>query len=117
MELGRSEPYADSLNCMSDSASDLLSTLQAAGFTLTVRAGKLIVAPASLLTPELTEAIRQHKAGLLALLATDRPLSPLEKFVAGHTPAASVEIFIELPGGQYRAVSAEHYARTMGEAS
>ena len=93
----------------------LLDNLQSAGFTLAVRDGKLIVAPASRLTPELTEAIREHKAGLLALVLMDRPLSPLEKFVAGHTPAAGVEILIELPGGQYRAVSAEHYARAMGE--
>ena len=90
----------------------LLFTLQAAGFALTVRAGKLIVAPASKLTPELTDAIREHKAGLLTLLTE---LSPLEKFVAGHTPAAGVEILIDLGGGKYRAVSAEHYARAMGE--
>ena len=92
---------------------DLLDNLQSAGFTLTVRDGKLIVAPASKLTPELTDAIREHKAGLLSLVLMDRPLSPLEKFVAGHTPAAGIEILIELPGNQYRAVSAAQYAQAM----
>lgn len=50
-------------------ALNLLSQLRAAGFTLAARDGKLIVTPASRLTPELTASIREHKPALLELLA------------------------------------------------
>ena len=50
------------------SAADLLWTLWAAGFKARVDGARLMVSPAERLTPELTAAIHEHKAGLLELL-------------------------------------------------
>ena len=46
----------------------LLSSLRAAGFKARADGARLLVSPADRLTPELTAAIRDHKAGLLDLL-------------------------------------------------
>jgi len=46
----------------------LVAELKAEGFTLTAEGGRLRVAPARLLTDELRESIRQHRAALLSLV-------------------------------------------------
>ena len=51
------------------SARDLLHDMLAAGFTLDVTAGKLLVTPASALTADMRQALRACKPELLALLA------------------------------------------------
>jgi hypothetical protein len=51
-------------------AHPLLGRLRREGFTLTRNGDKIMVAPRSRLTDELREAIRQHRAEILAALAT-----------------------------------------------
>ena len=51
------------------SARDLLHDMLAAGFTVEVNAGKLLVTPASALTADMRQALRGCKPELLALLA------------------------------------------------
>ena len=95
---------------------DLLVNLRTVGFTLSAKGGKLLVSPASKLTPELTEAIREHKPALLALLAAERPLTPLERFLTTCSPTHAVELIVER-GGEYVAVSAQEYIEAIGEHS
>ena len=52
-------------------AADLLKHVCAAGFTLDLADGKLLVAPASMLTDELRAALRASKPEVLALLAAE----------------------------------------------
>ena len=52
-------------------AADLLKHVRAAGFTLNLADGKLLVAPASMLTDELRTALRASKTEVLALLAAE----------------------------------------------
>ena len=52
-------------------AADLLKDVRAAGFTLDLADGKLLVAPASMLTDELRTALRANKTEVLALLAAE----------------------------------------------
>lgn len=56
-------------------AADLLSALGAAGLSVSVDAGRLMVSPASRLTDTHRDAIRHHKAELLALLSAP-PAAP-----------------------------------------
>lgn len=63
-------------------APDLLLHLRGAGFSVTVGGGCIRIAPASALTEEHRQAIRTHRAELLALVG-DRPASP----DPGGTPA------------------------------
>lgn len=51
---------------------ELLATLRARGVVLEPAGDKLRYAPADVVAPELREAIRQHKAALLALLTPAR---------------------------------------------
>ena len=53
-------------------ARDLLDHLASAGFSITADAGRLVVGPASRLTVDQVQAIRDHKPELLALLADDQ---------------------------------------------
>lgn len=53
-------------------AADLLLLVRAAGFTLDLVDGKLLVTPASMLTDELRAALRASKPEVLALLAAER---------------------------------------------
>ena len=53
-------------------AADLLLHVRAAGFTLGLADGKLLVRPASMLTDELRAALRDCKPEVLALLAAER---------------------------------------------
>ena len=50
-------------------ARDLLDRLASAGFSITADAGRLVIGPASRLTVDQVQAIRDHKPELLALLA------------------------------------------------
>ena len=52
-------------------ASSLLAELRAAGFTLAADGSRLRVAPADSLTDELRAGIREHRAGIVALLAAE----------------------------------------------
>ena len=52
-------------------ASSLLAELRAAGFTLAADGSRLRVAPADSLTDELRAAIREHRAGLVRILAAE----------------------------------------------
>lgn len=47
----------------------LVEKLKAAGFTLTAEGSRLRVAPADMLTDELRQRIREHRAGLISILA------------------------------------------------
>lgn len=50
-----------------------LAELENQGFSLKVRAGKLVLSPRSRLTPELVNFARQHKPEILRELTTKRP--------------------------------------------
>ena len=53
----------------------LVETLRARGVTIEPRGDKLRVVPASSISPEEVEALRQHKAAVLALLAGKSPVA------------------------------------------
>jgi hypothetical protein len=61
-------------------APDLLQHLRGAGFKLDVAGNKLMVAPAGALTDDYRQAIRDHKAALLALLAGEADDAEHEAF-------------------------------------
>ena len=54
------------------SARDLLHEMLAAGFTLDVADGRLLVTPASTLTPHQRDAIRMHRDALLGMLEAEQ---------------------------------------------
>ena len=93
-------------------AADLLKHVRAAGFTLDLADGKLLVAPASMLTDELRIALRASKTEVLALLVADR-----EAEVEAFKERVAI---MELDGGLSRAeaevaarqcVDCEHFGR------
>lgn len=93
-------------------AFDLLSQLRAAGFTLAARDGKLIVTPASRLTPELTASIREHKPALLELLAAQahhaEDVPALAGYLERHPPLERVQLHeVELVTWSGRTVALE----------
>ncbi|UEP59780.1 hypothetical protein [Acidithiobacillus ferriphilus] len=49
----------------------LVEKLRSAGFTLTAEGSRLRVAPADLLTDELRRSIKEHRAGLISILAAE----------------------------------------------
>ena len=55
-------------------AAALVASLRSRGVILEPRGDKLRVVPASAVTPEEVDALRQHKAEVLALLSPARPL-------------------------------------------
>lgn len=55
----------------SSNPSLLVEKLKTAGFTLTVEGSRLRVAPADLLTDELRQSIKEHRSGIIALLAAE----------------------------------------------
>ena len=69
-------------------ASSLLAELRAAGFTLTAEGPRLRVAPADMLTDELRQRIREHRTGLMSILAAESALDGRSSTNA--TPAACV---------------------------
>ena len=66
----------------------LVEKLRAAGFTLTAEGSRLRVAPADKLTDELRAHIREHRAGLIALLAAES--APAVESYPSPTPAQKV---------------------------
>ena len=93
-------------------AADLLKHVRAAGFTLDRADGKLLVAPASMLTDELRIALRASKTEVLALLDAER-----EAEVEAFKERAAI---MEFDGGLSRAeaevaarqcVDCEHFGR------
>lgn len=52
-------------------ALELVTTLKARGATLLPRGDRLRIQPGSIVTPELAEQVREHKAEILALLEHD----------------------------------------------
>ena len=83
-------------------AADLLRHVRAAGFTLDLADGKLLVAPASMLTDELRTALRSSKTEVLALLTAER-----EADAEAFEERAAI---MEFDGGLHRA-EAEAAAR------
>jgi hypothetical protein len=78
-------------------AADLLADLEAAGYTLRVDdAGRLLLSPASRLTPADRAAIGQHKPALIWLL-TDRHLGDYKH---GDAPVEMVDVRIDLGDGR-----------------
>ena len=69
-------------------ASSLLAELRAASFTLTAESSRLRVMPADSLTDELRQSIREHRAGIVALLAAES--APAIESTTDATPALSV---------------------------
>lgn len=55
----------------SSNPSLLVEELRAEGFTLTAEGSRLRVAPADSLTDELRRSIKEHRAGIIALLAAE----------------------------------------------
>ncbi|MBN6739965.1 hypothetical protein JKG47_05335 [Acidithiobacillus sp. MC6.1] len=69
----------------------LAEKLRTGGFTLTAEGSRLRVAPADLLSDELREEIRQHRAALLSLVANEAPESaPAVRSTTDLTPPPSV---------------------------
>ncbi len=72
----------------SSNPSLLVEELKAAGFILSAEGSRLRVAPADSLTDELRQSIREHRAGIIALLAAES--APAVESTADATPALSV---------------------------
>ncbi len=70
-------------------ASSLLVELKAAGFTLTAEGSRLRASPADMLTDELRQRIREHRTGLISILAAES--APAVQGTADTTPAASMQ--------------------------
>jgi len=66
----------------------LLAELRASGLTLTADGSRLRVAPADKLTDDLRAGIREHRAGLLALLAAES--APAVESYSSTTPAEKI---------------------------
>jgi hypothetical protein len=93
-------------------AAELLEHVRAAGFTLDLADGKLLVAPASMLTDELRAALRFSKTEVLALLAAehDADAEAFEERAAimefeGGLPRAEAE------AAAHQCVDCEHFGR------
>ena len=67
----------------------LVEKLMAAGFTLTADGPRLRVAPADLLTDELRAGIREHKAGLISILAAES--APAVQSTTDTTPTTTMQ--------------------------
>ena len=67
----------------------LVAELRAAGLTLSAHGGKLKVGPADLLTDELRQSIRGHRAGIVALLAAEA--SPAVECTTDAPPAEKMQ--------------------------
>ena len=67
----------------------LVEELRAAGFTLSAEGSRLRVAPADSLTDELRAGIREHRAGIVALLAAES--APDVESTTDITPAEKMQ--------------------------
>ena len=75
---------------MKSSDSSLLAEeLKAAGFTLSAEGSRLRVMPADSLTDELRQSIREHRAGIVALLAAES--APAVESTTDATPAEKMQ--------------------------
>lgn len=88
-------------------ADRLLKAIQTQGYTLAVEGEQLRLTPASRLTAELREAIRAHKAELLALMSRAKPpgsINPDPEAVStvrecDATPVDTRPVWIYYPDG------------------
>ncbi|WP_153940434.1 hypothetical protein [Acidithiobacillus thiooxidans] len=69
-------------------ASSILAELKAAGFALTAEGSRLRVSPADMLTDELRQRIREHRAALVSILAAES--APAGRSATDAAPAACV---------------------------
>ena len=67
----------------------LVEKLRAAGFTLSAEGSRLRVMPADSLTDELRQSIREHRAGIVALLAAES--APDVRSTTDITPAEKMQ--------------------------
>lgn len=86
--------------------SALLACLSAGGLTARAVGDRLLLGPASLVTPELKALVAEHKAGLLELL-TPRE-TPLERWLADHAPSEP-SVIVDRGGGRFAAVPLFEY--------
>lgn len=77
-------------------SASLLSTLEAQGFNLSVEQGRLKIAPASKLTPELREALQTNRDDVIACLTVPRLPWQLERLV--NAAASDSLKGVTLPG-------------------
>lgn len=63
----------------------LVEKLRGAGFTLSAEGSRLRVAPADLLTDELRQSIKEHRSGIIALLAAESPQTVESHPSTSHT--------------------------------
>ena len=93
-------------------ATDLLLDLRRQGFSLIPEGGGIRIKPASSVTPDLRQAVREQRTGLLVLLQRPR---------WDPTPEEEAKIcsWIEkdkgLPAGTIRLYTPEDYLRRFGE--
>ncbi|MHB1670015.1 TubC N-terminal docking domain-related protein [Thiomonas sp.] len=73
----------------SSNPSLLVEELKAAGFTLSAEGSRLRVMPAGSLTDELRQSIREHRAGIVALLAPES--APDVRSTTDITPAEKMQ--------------------------
>lgn len=73
----------------SSNPSLLVEELKAAGFTLSAEGSRLRVMPADSLTDELRQSIREHRAGIVALLAAES--APDVRSTTDITPAEKMQ--------------------------
>ncbi|OFA16436.1 hypothetical protein A4U49_07365 [Acidithiobacillus ferrivorans] len=67
----------------------LVEELTAAGFALTAEGSRLRVSPADMLTDELRQRIREHRTGLMSILAAES--APNDRSATDAAPAACVQ--------------------------
>jgi hypothetical protein len=67
----------------------LLAEMRSAGLTIAVDGGRLRVGPAGLLTDELRASIREHRAGLISILAAET--APAVESATDPTPAEKID--------------------------
>lgn len=67
----------------------LVEELKAAGFTLSAEGSRLRVMPADSLTDELRRSIKEHRAGIVALLAAES--APAGRSATDATPAEKMQ--------------------------
>jgi hypothetical protein len=94
-------------------ATALLDSLQAAGFTLTAEGGKVLVRPAGKLSPEQRQSIRDNKPALLELLAAQEAAQRLIDDAEEHFCMA-LDWLIQEARLLEAAASADSPVRTLG---
>jgi len=85
-----------------------LAELRRRGLTLTAEGSRLRVAPAGLLTNDLREHIREHRAGLIALLAAESAPA-VESYPSSSTPAEKIAPGANLGPLRVSCVACSHF--------